>query len=254
MMGWGARRRRIGLRLGAALCLLSVALTGVTPSAEATTPGTAVLLGSSSVGGHLGHTLLRELATVGVEVVLRRRSSTGLARPDFYDWPRSVSRGPELGGHAGVMVLLGGNDTQPIRLMRGQRRVRAVRWEHEEAWRDTYAGLVRAFGQTLCEQGARRVVWLLPPNPGRGAWSERLARVRAVQREAASAIRCAGDIPAVVIDGDAAEAPFGRDETSDGIHLNRAGASRYWARVGAAITRALGVRAGDPPEARGDAL
>ncbi|MCA9577757.1 MAG: DUF459 domain-containing protein, partial [Myxococcales bacterium] len=214
------------------------------PRATATEPATratAVLLGSSSVGGHLGHTVERELGTAGVSVELRRRSSSGLARPDFYDWPRSVRRGPALGGHLGVMVLLGGNDTQPVRLMRGQRRVGAVRWDHDQAWRETYAGLVRAFGQELCERGARRVVWLLPPNPGRAGWSEKIARVRSVQREAASAIRCAGDVPAVVIDADSPSAPFGASESTDGVHLNRAGARRYWQLVGADIARALGV-------------
>ncbi len=118
-----------------------------TAAAVSGTPESVLLLGSSSVGGHLGNTLVRELETRGVSVVLRRRSSTGLARPDFYDWPQSVRRGPPLGGHLGVMVLLGGNDTQPVRLMRGQRRVGAVRWEHDAAWRETYAGLVQAFGR-----------------------------------------------------------------------------------------------------------
>ena len=167
--------------VSAALSLL--ALRGATdaPRAAAAVSDTresVLLLGSSSVGGHLGHTLVREIEPLGVEVVLRRRSSSGLARPDFYDWPRSVRRGPSLEGHVGVMVLMGGNDTQPVRLMRGQRRLSAVRWEHDTAWRETYAGLVQAFGRELCERGARRVVWLLPPNPGRGSFRRPAARVR----------------------------------------------------------------------------
>lgn len=239
--------------------LLLLALIGATdaPRAAAAVSATGesvLLLGSSSVGGHLGHTLVREIEPLGVEVVLRRRSSSGLARPDFYDWPRSVRRGPSLEGHVGVMVLMGGNDTQPVRLMRGQRRVGAVRWDHDTAWRETYAGLVQAFGRELCERGARRVVWLLPPNPGRGTWSEKLARVRAVQREAASTIRCAGDVAAVVIDGDAPDAPFGARESSDGIHLNRAGARRYWEHAGAQITSALGVAQPSPTGGAVDAL
>jgi hypothetical protein len=244
---------RVGVVMGAALLLLPWSGPTATPRAAAdlpATPETVLLLGSSSVGGHLGHTLVRELATLGVDVVLRRRSSSGLARPDFYDWPRSVRRGQPLGGHLGVMVLMGGNDTQPVRLMRGQRRIGAVRWEDEATWRETYAGLVQAFGRDLCERGARRIVWLLPPNPGRGSWSEKLGRVRTVQREAASTIRCAGDVAAVVIDADAPDAPFGARESRDGIHLNRAGARRYWELVGAEITRALGVGPHTPPELR----
>ncbi len=254
MTSWGGSVwMRGSLLMGAAL-VLQLAGTGPATArrgvaAVSGAPESVLLLGSSSVGGHLGHTLVRELETRGVSVVLRRRSSSGLARPDFYDWPRSVRRGPALGGHLGVMVLLGGNDTQPVRLMRGQRRVGAVRWDHDAAWRETYAGLVQGFGRELCERGARRIVWLLPPNPGRGSWGEKLARVRTVQREAASTIRCAGDAAAVVIDADAPAAPFSARESSDGIHLNRAGARRYWEQVGAAITHALGVTAGS---ARGD--
>jgi hypothetical protein len=244
--------------MGAAL-LLQLAWSAPTTARRAAatvsgTPESVLLLGSSSVGGHLGNTLVRELETRGVSVVLRRRSSSGLARPDFYDWPRSVRRGPALGGHLGVMVLLGGNDTQPVRLMRGQRRVGAVRWDHDAAWRETYAGLVQAFGRELCERGARRIVWLLPPNPGRGSWSEKLGRVRTVQREAASTIRCAGDAAAIVIDAETPAAPFSARESSDGIHLNRAGARRYWEQVGAEIMRALGVTERSAGGVAGDAL
>jgi len=235
------------LAMSAVLLLLMWSGTSAARGAVAPAQETVVLLGSSSVGGHLGHALVRELWTVGVEVVLRRRSSTGLARPDFYDWPRSVRRGPSLGGHLGVMVLLGGNDTQPLRLMRGRRRAGTVRWEHEAEWRVAYAELVQTFGRELCERGARRVVWLLPPNPGRGAWSEKLGRVRAAQREGARAIQCVVDVPTVVIDGDAPAAPFGRGESSDGIHLNRAGARRYWDQVGVEITRALGISQREQP-------
>jgi len=238
---WGS----VCVVIGAALWLLAWSGSSMAARATADEPATresVLLLGSSSVGGALGHTLARELTTLGMDVELRRRSSTGLARPDFYDWPRSVRRGPSLAGHKGVMVLMGGNDTQPVRLVQGQRRTGTVRWEHDTAWNAAYAGAVQAFGRELCERGAQRVVWLLPPNPGRGSWAEKLARVRTVQREAASTIRCAGDVAAVVIDGDDPAAPFGASESRDGIHLNRAGAQRYWVRVGAAITRALGVQ------------
>lgn len=251
MTRWGGRAWVWGSAVVGAALIWQLAWSAPTTARRAAapdsgTPESVLLLGSSSVGGHLGNTLVRELETLGVSVVLRRRSSSGLARPDFYDWPRSVRRGHALGGHLGVMVLLGGNDTQPVRLMRGQRRVGAVRWDHDAAWRETYAGLVQAFGRELCERGARRIVWLLPPNPGRGTWGEKLARVRAVQRDAASAIRCAADAAAVVIDGDAPAAPFSARESSDGIHLNRAGARRYWEHVGAEITRALGVTQRSP--------
>ena len=136
--------------------LLAWGLASAQPAAAPTTHDTVVLLGSSSVGGHLGHTLVQELATAGVEVIRNRRSSSGLARPDYFDWPQSVRHGPDLAAHLGVLVLLGGNDTQPLRLMRGRRRAGAVRWDPEAAWAETYAGLVRTFGQELCERGARR--------------------------------------------------------------------------------------------------
>ncbi|MBK8412098.1 MAG: hypothetical protein IPL19_29500 [Sandaracinaceae bacterium] len=73
--------------------------------------------------------------------------------------------------------------------------------------------------------------------------------MRAAQADAAGAIQCGEGAPAVVVDGDAPEAPFGASESRDGIHLNDAGARRYWDQVGGDITRALGVRPRTPPAA-----
>ena len=207
-------------------------------------PRRALLLGSSSVAGAVGRSLDAGLSSHGIPLDIRARRSSGLARADFFDWTREIRWGAPLSDRVGVIVLVGGNDTQPVRRFRGRRRVGIARWEDEPRWRRLYGAVVTEFLDQLCARQAGRVAWLLPPNAGRPIWTERIRRVRAVQRDRVEAHQCDGT-EFVLIDGDDPEAPFVDGESRDGVHLNDRGAARLFAQIEDQLLGALG-RAPEP--------
>lgn len=184
----------------------------------------ALLLGSSSVNGTVGRTLERELGAWGVHVRRRARSSSGFARPDFYDWHAQVDGLGALGRYSLIVIYAGGNDTQSLWLRpdeRPTRRQQWLLWSDEDRWREIYAARVRGFVDALCAAGAPRVAVLLPANGGRYHWERRILRVRDSQSAGARASRCG-----TVIDA----GPETLDAV-DGVHLSWNGASRMWALV-----------------------
>lgn len=205
------------------------------PASAAAQDREALLLGSSSVNGAVGRTVERELASWGVHVSRRYRSSSGFARPDYYDWQEQVSRLGELDRYALIVIIAGGNDAQSLWLRpeeRTERRQRWLRWRDEDRWREIYAERVRAFIDALCEAGAPRVAVLLPANGGRHHWSRRIVRVREAQAAGARASRCGRAI-------DCGPETF---DAVDGVHLSRNGANRMWARVEESFRELLGER------------
>jgi len=207
--------------LAVALCLLAA------PSAAAAQPE-VLMIGSSSVAGPLGRTIEAELEGWGMSVRRRGRGASGFARPDFYDWEAHIGDLAPLDRYAAVLVLTGGNDVQSLRADDGG----WVRWQDEAEWSRVYVDRVRRFVDTMCDEGARRVVVLLPANGGRPRWSERIVRVRAGLAAGAEASRCG-----VAMDGGDDELP-----SHDGVHLTRRGAVTLWSRIAAAMSEVLQVR------------
>lgn len=91
-------------------------------------------LGSSTMASLLGPALARMLRQDDVEFHKWGKSSSGLARPDFHDWPAEVP-GIVRKYHPHVFVVsLGTNDFQPLRL-----RSRSWIRVGTQRWRDVYA-------------------------------------------------------------------------------------------------------------------
>lgn len=187
-----------------------------------------LLVGSSSVSGALGRTIVDELEHWGFAARRRARGASGFARPDFYNWEAQVPLLAPFDRYAAVVVLTGGNDVQSLRDVSG----RSVRWQNEAAWTEEYVERVRRFVDRLCNRGARRVIVVLPANGGRPRWSERIVRVRHGLSEGAAASQCG-----LAVDGGDDELP-----SHDGVHLTRRGAARMWARIAGSFARVLEVR------------
>jgi len=208
-------------------------------------PPDVLVIGSSSVNGALGRLIESELSRAGMRPERRARSSSGFARPDFYDWEAEIPSLGDLRALRGLVVYAGGNDAQAIRLreselpaeVRSDRRARRsaewIVWREEARWRPVYQARVRSFVDALCAAGARRVVVLLPAAGENEHWTERMERVHELQAAGARESRCGRAIdprPGVRIREGA---------TLDGIHLSRTGARAVWDRVGASIVEAL---------------
>ena len=100
----------------------------------------------------------RDLAAV---VVNKGRTSTGLARSDFYDWPQAFSvLAPEIRPDV-VVAHFGSNDNQSIISTSGRVRQGA------DGWDDAYRAQVRRILDVAAEHGA--VLYLLGPAPDRNA-------------------------------------------------------------------------------------
>ncbi|GAB4116287.1 MAG: hypothetical protein OHK0013_50030 [Sandaracinaceae bacterium] len=211
---------------------------------QPTQPPDVLIIGSSSVNGALGRLIESELARAGMRPQRRARSSSGFARPDFFDWEAEIPNLGDLRALRGVVVYAGGNDAQAIRLREhevpsreapapGQARRRTrldewIVWREEARWRPVYQQRVRSFVEGLCDAGARRVLVLLPAEGENEGWSERMQRIRELQEAGTRGTRCGR-----VIDPRGARVRQGA--TLDGIHLSRTGARAVWERIGAAI-------------------
>jgi hypothetical protein len=199
-----------------------------------TTPGarrrpvgqcTVVEIGDS-LGNDLGWGLAREVAPgAGVHLVQLDRSSSGLVNVGFYDWPTALASAlreyhPEL-----VLVCLGGNDQQGMRLPGG-----AVQFP-SPPWQEAYLGRVRALIREAAGQGAY-VLWVGLPIMRQYAYSRGVQILNRIYQQAAGQVPAAVFTPTWGLFSD----PHGLYESNavvsgvgvtlrqpDGIHLTLAG-------------------------------
>lgn len=227
----------------AALVTLSIALlalvSGDTPAhaqRRVRTPPDVVVLGSSSINGALGRMIEERLIGAGLRVRRMGRSSTGFARPDFFDWSAEIPRLGDLAAMRGVVIYMGGNDTQAIRLTRAESPDRGgaswIPFRDEARWREVYVARVHRFVEALCDAGARRAVLLLPADGDREGWSDRIQRVQEAQVLGVRGTRCG-----VVVDPRGRD--VGRGDTTDGVHLSTRGARDLLLRIGPPIVAAI---------------
>ncbi len=101
-----------------------------------------------------------------VNVSRQGRISTGLARPDYFDWDTQMQRivdalHPDL-----VIVMLGENDNQPLQSVNGK----ILTPIGTSAWPPAYEARVRQFAQIATSEGAH-LVWVgLPIQADHSRW------------------------------------------------------------------------------------
>jgi len=195
-----------------------------------------LIVGDSMIAGGFGLYLANEMKAQGFATRRHGKSSTGLARPDFYDWPKQVKRMVREEPPDASIVMFGGNDVQGLYMGRGE----WIRWP-DEGWSAEYARRVDAFSDILAPHG-ESLYWIGLPTMRPEPFRERVQRVneiyreRMTEREGASFI----DVWNVLAneDGEYADRIYLEPEqegarrtkvrvrASDGIHLSRAGAQR----------------------------
>lgn len=140
-----------------------------------------LLIGDSNFFGSLGHTLRLGLEAEGHTVYLRGKASSGLARPEFFDWFAESERLIEEFRPTIIITMLGANDVQRITWPALSDR---VFFKDEPAWRRAYFGRVRQFMRHLAQDG-RRVFYLSPTNRGWKIAVDAVTKVREIQSRAA---------------------------------------------------------------------
>lgn len=114
-------------------------------------------IGGSTMGSVLGPMLDHIYKEEGVSFSRWGKASSGLARPDFHDWPKEAPRlmtkhKPDI-----VIVSLGTNDYQPLKTKNGWIR------QEEADWEKVYAERVDAMLQGLTADNKKRlVIWSGP--------------------------------------------------------------------------------------------
>ena len=140
------------------------------PEPENTGPPSAdnhatVLIVGDSDAGTFGPYLEQLLDETGmVDTVLDYKVSSGLARPDYFDWSAELqSKVPEVDPDI-VVVTFGGNDGQGLAVQGGDFIVNEPSPERDNAeWRAEYGARAGAVMDYLLQDG-RTVIWVGIPN------------------------------------------------------------------------------------------
>jgi hypothetical protein len=115
------------------------------------------IVGDSLAAG-LGYFAERVFRSRLVKVSRQGRISTGLARPDYFNWPYTMRRivdrfDPDL-----VIVMLGENDYQSLQTVHGQREAQVGTSEWPSAYRDRVVAMMR-----IATSRGAKVVWAALP-------------------------------------------------------------------------------------------
>ena len=231
---------------GAAVTTVAPATVPASP-AERTGPPTAddpariLIVGDSDAGTFAPY--LEQLLddTDVVDITLDYKTSSGLARPDFYDWPSELSRAIADTNPDIVVATFGGNDSQgltaPCRNGAGTCAPDFIIGDpssNEAEWTDEYARRAGEIIDMVIDSGAR-LVWVGIPNDDNPEVTADLAVQNAAVKKAIAARDGAifidtwkrfagrsGNWAELVVDPrDGKAKPVRRD---DGFHLNTDGA------------------------------
>jgi hypothetical protein len=116
-----------------------------------------VLIVGDSIGLDMGGALQSDLAATGVvNAALDARESTGLTRPDYFNWPAELTTDLKAADPQVVIVMIGANDAQDF-LGPPDTPYASPKWN------DLYAQRVAQFMQ-IASSGGAVVVWVgMPP-------------------------------------------------------------------------------------------
>jgi uncharacterized protein len=227
-----------------------VASDSVEPAGPASpaNPAKVLIVGDSDAGtfGPYLETLLD--GTQIIETELDYKVSSGLARPDFFDWPAALGEKLPAADADIVVVTFGGNDAQGLAVADGTFII-GDPVANEAEWSEEYQ---RRVGEVLdlLLQDDRTVIWVGIPNDDSADVTARMA----IQDRAAKA--AVAERPEVVFidtwkrfsgrDGGWAEFVIdprdgqGKDvRASDGFHLNATGAEILALDIAQAVRDAL---------------
>ena len=181
-----------------------------------------------SDANNMGPPLMREMEKTGVvKSELHYKVSSGLARPDFYNWPEALKADVAKINPDVVVVTFGGNDTQDILIKGRSYAVDTVEWQAE------YASRVGAVMDYLASDG-RTLIWVGIPNAEKDSYRARLQILEQVTRSEALKrpkvvyvpvwdyfVGPSGGYAAAKVDPRDGQGKLVRNQ--DGFHLNVAG-------------------------------
>ena len=116
-----------------------------------------LVVGASVMTGPVGWELDKALRRAGFEFRREAKGNSGIARPDYFNWPEVAGELYRTFRPHATVVMFGGNDAQGLRMPRGTSPP-WIRW-HEDGWPSEYARRVAAFADVVAPNG-EPVFWL----------------------------------------------------------------------------------------------
>ena len=205
-----------------------------------------LLVGDSMIAGALGLYLERGLRDEHGYVTHRRgKTSSGLARPDFFDWIEEAQRQNEEFPEADAAIAMFGG-AQGLRMPERK----WIRW-HEPGWSEEYARRVNAFADAIAPNN-RQMFFIGMPVMGRERLHARVQRINTIYR-AEMAIRpnakfidiwrVLSDERGEYTDRVKIDGKRRRVRAGDGVHLNQTGARIAEKHVRAVVHQILSASA-----------
>ncbi|MEI8051259.1 MAG: DUF459 domain-containing protein [Actinomycetes bacterium] len=160
------------------------AITTIPPNSmqnpTATDPLRVLLIGDS-LGIDLGDALQNRLAATGVVVAaLDAKESTGLTRPDYFNWPAELTSALPKVNPQVIVVMMGANDPQAIPGPPGISYGAA-------AWDVAYRHRAVSFMRLATSEGAS-LIWVSLPPMQEAALNAKVQHVNDLQRSAAAKV------------------------------------------------------------------
>jgi hypothetical protein len=187
-------------------------------------------VGGDSLAGIFGESLIRLASDTGViDATLDYRISTGLSRPDYFNWPGELQRVSDETDPDVMVLVFGSNDSQGLLTPEGD-----VYQPLSDGWREEYRRRVMGT-MNLVSRPGRLVLWIGLPPMRDGEFSQRLADIDQIYREEAAKHDGVSYIDArQVLGANGGYAAYLDDGTGrvelvrepDGVHLTRAGGNR----------------------------
>jgi hypothetical protein len=191
---------------------------------------TMYIAGDSQAQGFGGPLERLAGATGVIAPTLDFKISSGLTRPDFFDWPKHLQAAMAKLQPRLVVVAFGGNDGQAMRVDGKVIQVGTPEWE------DEYRERVAATMDFLTQNG-RHVIWVGTPNAASASFSERLDVMNQIYSEEAAKrptsvtyidtwdlfLGPGGSYSDYVVDDDGVAKDM---RASDGFHLDEDGVER----------------------------
>ena len=186
-----------------------------------------------------------------VKVVDRSKGSSGFVRDDFFDWPGEIAGIVEEEKPSAIVVMLGSNDRQQIKVAGEREPVRS------EAWTKEYTLRAETFGKTIAD-GKVPFVWVgMPAFKSSKMTSDMLAFNDIYRASAESAGAEFIDIWDGFVDENGAFVATGPDvngqparlRSGDGINMTAAGKRKIAFYAEKPLNKILGETTGPDPVA-----
>lgn len=182
-------------------------------------------------------------STPEVAVTTHPEVSSGLTRPDFFDWPDHFAEDVLPTDPEAIVVMFGANDSQGMELDGTAYQPSAPEWQAE------YRRRVGVVMDQLRGEG-RLVLWVGQPHMRDPSFDQRMGVLDEIYAEEAESrpwVRFLDSRPVLSPDGEGYQATAGGASLrqSDGIHLDRAGSDLLAEAVLAAVADAL-IEGGPP--------